>query len=443
MSLKDRINDFRSFFHVQLWSVKLRELSWQKRQLYIFIRIWFITFAEFKKDRIREKASNLTYFTLLSIVPVIAMAFGISKGFGLEKTLEKQLANFFAGQEEIQNNILSIAQNMIESANGNVITGVGLVLLLYLVMRLLNHIEITFNVMWDIKKNRPIHRKLSDYISVMILGVLLVVLSSSATYYILTEVDKLGNHDEYQEIKSGVVFLIKLVPYALIWLLLFLLYLIFPNTRVKVWPALIAGIIAGSAYQITQWGFITFNFVFSRYNAIYGSLAILPLFLIYIQLSWFIVLIGAELAYAMQHYNTWVPDTDRLKMSLRHRKKMALIIMHRIIKRFENAESPISVSQLSAMGSVPSRFIAEICYDLEKANLINRIENEKGEDFFQPAYDIQKMNIQAVLNQYESDGADDFDNTKSEAFKKLEKSLHDMNEGAMKSDKNLLLKDLA
>lgn len=441
MNLKERLNDARHFFLVDLWSVKLHELPWRTRQFYIFTRVWFITFAEFKKDRIREKASNLTYFTLLSIVPVIAMAFGISQGFGLEKTLEKQLGNFFAGQEEIQGSILAIAQKMIESSNGNVITGVGLVLLLYLVMRLLNHIEITFNVMWDIKKNRPLHRKLSDYISVMILGVLLVVLSSSATYYILTEVDKLGNQGDYQDLKSGVIFLIKLVPYALIWLLLFLLYLIFPNTRVRVWPALIAGIIAGSAYQLTQWGFITFNFVFSRYNAIYGSLAILPLFLIYVQLSWFIVLIGAELAYAMQHFRTWVPDTDRLKMSLRHRKKMALIIMHRIIKRFENASDPITIDELSGMGNVPSRFIGEICYDLEKAGLINRIESE-GDDAFQPAFDIQQMTINSVLNKYESDGTNNFDNTKSDAFIRLEKFLKEIDTSVEKSQSNLLLKDL-
>ena len=442
MNLNDRIASIRNFFHVKLWSVKHDELPWKTRQLYIFLKIWFITIAEFNKDRIREKASNLTYFTLLSIVPVIAMAFGISKGFGLEKIMEKQISSFFAGQQEIQKNIMSIAQNMIQAANGNVITGVGLVVLLYLVMRLLNHIEITFNVMWDIKKHRPIHRKLSDYISVMVLGVLLVVLSSSATYYILTEVDKLGSTQAYSEIKSGVVFLIKLIPYSLIWLLLFLLYLIFPNTRVKVRAALIAGIVAGSAYQLTQWGFITFNFLFSRYNAIYGSLAILPLFLIYIQLSWFIVLIGAELAYAIQHYNTWIPDGDNLKLSLRHRRKMALIIMYRIIRQFEQAKNPISIAQLSAKGSVPTRFIAEICFELEKARLINRIESEKGEEFFQPAYDIQQMSIQSVLNQYESYGSEDFDNIKSDAFVQLEKCLDQMNHQSEKSKQNLLIKNL-
>ena len=441
MKLKEHLPNLRKFFFESLWSTKLKDIPRKRRHLYIFLRIWIITFDEFKKDRITEKASNLTYFTLLSIVPVIAMAFGISKGFGLKGVVEKQMESFIT-EKAIREQISGFAEKMIDSANGGVVAGIGLVVLLYLVMRLLTNIEVTFNVMWDIKKNRPIHRKLSDYISVMILGVLLIVMSSSTTVYIHTEIDKLGSPNDYNEIKSGVIFLIKLVPYALIWLLLFLLYLIFPNTRVKVGPALIAGIVAGSAYQVTQWAFIEFNFVFSRYNDVYGGLAILPLFIIYIQLSWFIVLIGAELAYAMQYYNIWVPDNDRLKLSLRHKRKMALIVMYRIIKRFNDGESPISISQLSAMGSVPSRFISDVCYELERANLINRIESEKGEDFFQPAFDIQKMTIMNVLNKFESIGANDFDNTKSEAFIKIEDSLKEMDELFQTSNANVLLKDL-
>ncbi len=443
MSLAERIADIKKFFMIDLWSVKLKDLSFQKKLLYKFLRIWIITFTEFNKDRIREKASNLTYFTLLSIVPVIAMAFGISKGFGLEDTLKEQLGNFFTGQEQVLDNIWGFAEKMVEDANGGVITGIGLVILLYTVLRLLNNIEVTFNVMWDIKKHRPLHRKLSDYISVMILGLLLILMSSSATVYIAAEVNKLGSATgDFSQIKSGVLFMIKLVPYALIWLLLFLLYLIFPNTRVKVVPALIGGIVAGTAYQLTQWGFINFQFAFSRYNAIYGSLAILPLFLIYIQLSWFIVLIGAELAYALQHYDNWVPDNDKLKLSLKHKKKIALLIMHRIVNRFEDGEMPISVRGLASMGSVPYRFISEICYELEKSGLLTRVEGEKGDDLYQPAYDIQKMTILNVLSRYESEGKGDFDDQKSETFQSLEKTLEGIDEMIGKSKSNVLIKDL-
>jgi len=443
MIIADQIKQIKHFFLVDLWSVKLKNLPRRKRWLFKFLRIWMITIWEFKKDRISEKASNLTYFTLLSIVPVIAMAFGISKGFGLENVLERQLSNFFTGQEEVLENVLSYANKMIESANGGVITGIGLVILLYTVLRLMNNIEVTFNVMWDIKKHRPVHRKLADYISVMILGLLLILLSSSITVFIASEVSKLGaSPGEYSGLKSGVLAIIRLIPYGLIWLLLFLLYLIFPNTRVKIVPALVAGIVAGTAYQLTQWGFITFQFAFSRYNAIYGSLAILPLFLIYVQLSWLIVLAGAELAYAMQHYDTWVPESENMKMSWLHKKKVALLLMHRIIKRFEEGKSPTTVRQLASKGSVPYRFILEICYDLEKAGLINRMGGDRDEDRFQPAFDIQAMDIVNVLKTFESEGLSDFDDQKSQIFQKIENAIDSMDELSKNSEHNKLVKNL-
>ena len=439
--IKDRIEEVKNFFMIELWSVKFRELTWKQRVIYKFLRVLIITITEFKKDRIREKASNLTYFTLLSIVPVIAMAFGISKGFGMERILREQLSLFFTSGEVLKY-IMEFANKAIETANGGVITGIGVVFLLYTVINLLNNIEVTFNVMWDIKKHRPLHRKLSDYISVMILGLVLLFLSSGVTVFIASQVTNLGSSGEYLELKSGISFLVKMIPYMLIWLLLFLLYLIFPNTRVKVVPALVGGIIAGTAYQLTQWGFITFQFAFSRYNAIYGSLALLPLFLIYIQLSWFIVLIGAEIAYALQHYETWVPDNENLKMSLNHKKKIALIMMYRIIKRFEMGEGPITIKELSGMGSVPYRFVGEICYELEKSGLLIRSEGEKGDDLYLPAFDINQMDIHSVLNKYESDGLKDFDKTKSHAFQRLEKALRDKDDLFKQSDCNILLKDL-
>ncbi len=441
MRLKDRIPLLRNFFIVDLWSVRLRDLPFWKKVLYKLLRVIIITLTEFKKDRIMEKASNLTYFTLLSIVPVIAMAFGISKGFGLEDVLEEQLALFFASPEVLQY-IMEFANKAIESTNGGLITGIGMVFLLYTVMRLLNNIEVTFNVMWDIKKHRPIHRKLADYISVMILGLVLLFLSSGVTVFIATQVNSIGADHQFSEIKSGISFLVQLIPYGLIWTLLFLLYLIFPNTRVKVVPALVAGIIAGTAYQLTQWGFINFQFAFSRYNAIYGSLALLPLFLIYIQLSWFIVLMGSEISYGLQHYDTWVPENDKLKMSYEYKKKIALIVMHRIIKRFEDGKGPVTVHELSAMGSVPYRFIGEICYELEKCGLVSRSESEKGDDRYLPAFDIQKMDVHTVLSKYETNGLREFDKTRSPAFQHLEVLLCEEQELFKKSKFNVLLKDL-
>ena len=443
MTFKTRIAQIKQLFSFDIWRIQIEKEPTYKRWLLKLLRIIIITFSEFKKDRVHEKASNLTYFSLLSIVPVIAMAFGISKGFGLENLLEKELGTFFKGQEEVLTYVMGFASKMIDSTNGGIVTVIGSVILLYTVMRLLNTIELTFNVIWDTKKSRPIHRKLTDYMSVMVLGVFLIVLSSSATVFIASQIQNLQSDiGLFSELKSGVLFLISLVPYAFIWLLLFLLYLIFPNTRVKVVPALFAGVIAGTAYQLTQYGFINFQFAFARYNAIYGSLALFPLFMIYLQLSWFIVLFGAELAYALQHVSTWKPDNDNLKLSLEHKKKVVLLIMHRIVRRFVDKKNPVSVRQLAKMGNVPYRFIREICNDLEKSGLTSRMEGEKGEDVYQPAFDVQQMDIITVLNKYESDGLGHFDDTRSGTFLNIEDAILQMEVLLSKSKSNVLLKDL-
>lgn len=443
MNIKRYIVQLKQLFTIDIWRIQIDNQPNYRRWLLKLIRIILITFSEFSKDRVHEKASNLTYFSLLSIVPVIAMAFGISKGFGLEKLLEKEMGTLFKGQEEVLSYVLGFASKMIDSTNGGIVTSIGLVVLVYTVMRLLNTIELTFNVIWDTKKSRPIHRKLTDYMSVMVLGVLLVVLSSSATVFIASQVQQLEyDIGLFKELKSGVLFLINLIPYTFIWLLFFLLYLIFPNTRVKVVPALIAGILAGTAFQLTQQGFITFQFAFARYNAIYGSLALFPLFMIYLQLSWFIVLFGAELSFALQHASSWEPDNEDLKLSLGHKKKIMLLLMHRIIKRFADKEKPVSVKELAKMGSVPYRFIREICYELVKIGLISRLEGDKEEDRYQPAFDIQKMDMVTVLNMYESEGMGHFDRTASNAFMAIEESFSEMDDLLSKSKSNVLLKDL-
>ena len=184
------------------------------------------------------------------------------------------------------NNVLPLAQKMLSGASGGIITGISLVVLIFTVIRLLMNIESAFNDMWDIKKSRRWERKISDYVAVILLGPILLIVASSATVFVTSQIQSLITEIEIlSQFKSGIFFLVKLLPYTLIWLLLFLLYLIFPNTRVKVFPALLAGIVAGTLYQLTQWGFINLQFAFSRYNAIYGSIVFLPLFLIWLQVE--------------------------------------------------------------------------------------------------------------------------------------------------------------
>lgn len=222
--------------------------------------------------------------------------------------------------------------------------------------------------------------------------------------------------------------------------MLFGLYLIFPNTRVKFWPALFAGIVAGTLYQLNQQAFISLQFAFARYNAIYGSIAFLPLFLIWLQISWLIVLFGAEICYGAQYIDQWEMNTEKLRISLSHRRKLVLLLLYRVVKKFEKGQGAMSLNDLAGQVNIPRKYVVDICYELERSGLITRIEAD--DVAYQPSFDIHKMDLHTILSKYEKEGMGDFDPRKSKAFTAIEGALEQIESKWKKSEANVLLKDL-
>lgn len=396
-----------------------------------------IALSDFNKDRITEKASALTYFSLLSIVPVLAMAFGIAKGFGLENYLQEELGKFFSGQETVLKTSLEFASRMIENAKGGIIAGISFVFLIYAVLRLMYNIEISFNQIWN-TRSRTWQRKLSDYLAIMIIGPVFVILSGSATALVTSQ---LNNLSEQFEVLSYLKPLISFGRYVLIWLFLALLYLIFPNTRVKLFPALAAGILAGTAYQLTQLAWLEVQVFLSSYNAIYGSFAAFPLFMIWLQLSWLIVLFGAEYAFATQHAITWHYDSKSMQMSGIHKRKVTILILRHIVKNFEMGSKPLTVSDLSAIVQIPYRFIKDICDELVEVGLLNKVANEEAE-IYQPALDINRIDIHTVLRKVEYKGFNELKTNEDELYEEIESLMQTIDETIKQSPGNKLLKEL-
>ena len=330
-AIKISINKLIQFLEVDVWRTSLASLPRFKSFVYRIIRIVLLAIKGYQKDDCASQASALTFLSILSVVPVLAMAFGVSKGFGLEKGLQAYVLKSFAGHEDIMMQSFEYAQKMLDSTRGGLIAGIGLVILLYTVMRLLNNIEVTLDKIWEITKHRTFVRKLTDYLAIILIGLILVILSSSATVFISTQIKYLSEQISLLgAVQPLILFGIKLIPYTLIWLLFTLTYIILPNTRVNFKSALIAGIIAGTLYQLLQWGYINFQVGVSRYNAIYGSFAAFPLFLIWMQFSWLIVLLGAEISFAHQNADKYQFDNDTLQISPRHKKLIALLIVKKI-----------------------------------------------------------------------------------------------------------------
>lgn len=407
MALKDRIHSIRQFLEVDIWNVKVSTLPTWTAIWYKQLRILIISIVEFSKDRVSETASALTYFSALSVVPVLAMAFGIAQGFGLEKYLTQELNRFFSsGQSAVLEKALEFSKSMLATANGGVITGISFVFLIYAVLRLLNNIEVSFNIIWQ-AKSRTWQRKLSDYLAIIIIGPIFVILSGSVTAFVVTQLDQLATEIE---ILGYLKPLIQFSRYVLIWILLTILYLIFPNTQVKIWPALIAGVVAGTAYQVTQIAWIEAQVFLSKYNAIYGSFAALPLFLIWLQLSWTIILFGAEYAYATQNANSWRYNNQKIMPSHNHKWQITLLVLKHIVNNFKEGKPPLTLSEVSKLVQIPYRFIREVCLDLVKADILVQVATEDDGESFSPAQDINKLDLYTVMKRVNDIGFNELKN---------------------------------
>ncbi|HQP12356.1 MAG TPA: YihY/virulence factor BrkB family protein, partial [Candidatus Omnitrophota bacterium] len=323
------------FLKVDIWRIRMHKLSRTKSFWLKQLRIMLLAFRGFDEDKCQLRASALTYYSLLSIVPLVAMAFGIAKGFGIEKILEKQLYEKLAGQEEVVERIISFSQTLLETTKGGVIAGVGVAILFWTVIKVLGNIESSFNDIWGIRKSRTWGRKFSDYLSIMLICPLLLIMSSSITVLVTSQVKLVVEKISFLGVLSPAIFMIlSLLPYCVIWVLFTYIYIFMPNTSVSFKSGLFGGMIAGTIYQIVQWIYINFQVGVAKYGAVYGSFAALPLFLVWLQMSWIIVLFGAEISFAEQNVETYELEPDCLKASHTYKRLLALRIVQLSVKRF-------------------------------------------------------------------------------------------------------------
>ncbi len=386
----------------------------------------------------------MTLYSLLAVVPIVAIAFAIAKGFGLDQDLEKEISKNFEAQQEVLNWLISHARDALRETKGGYIAGIGIIILFWSVMELLGHIESSFNHIWQIRTSRPWYRKFTDYLTIMLIAPVLIIISSSATVFITTQLtgfmEKAPILDAF---KPLITFLIKFIPYLLTWIGLTLLFIVMPNTKVKFWSALVAGIVAGTILQILQWLYIDLQFGISKLNTIYGSFAAIPLLIIWLQASWTIVLLGAELSFANQNVSRYEYESEALNISYSQKRSLVIMIMHFIIRNFATGERPPGAGTIAGHLKIPVRLINDILQDLNNVGLVSVIhENEKKERLYQPGMDINKLTLSYVLLKLDRHGVEQKTVQKNKEYIKIESILEKFDKLAAKSDMNILIKDL-
>ena len=445
MMPREKISRMRKLLQTDIRNLRLDAFLPPKgRPGLAWLGILLVSVRKFIQDASLLRASALTFYTVLSVVPIMAMAFGIAKGFGAAKLLEKQILENFPAPEAVLLRILEFANNMLENTRGDAIAGIGIVVLFWTVIKVLSHIERSLNAIWQVEKHRSFLRKFSDYLSIILVSPVLIILSGSTTVFITTRLQDISDRVALiGYFAPAIFFSFKLIPYVLIWIVFTLIYTIMPNTRVRLKSALVAAVVAGTLYQLLQWGYIKFQVGVAQYNAIYGSFAALPLFLVWLQLSWSIVLFGAQISYVHQNMDALDPYPDYRELSFRLKKLLCLSITRMLVQKFEKGEPPSTLAQVSKALEIHPRLTRQLLDDLCRAGILSRVHIESTDaEGYQPGLDIHGISISRVIGALERIGLNALPSGQVPDVPVLSEKMEPLEKIVENSKDNSLLKDI-
>ena len=416
---------FQTVFHFltkELWRTSVHQNEGLKDKMLNLLRTLYLAVRGFDADRLSVRASALTYTTLLAVVPVAAITIGIGRGFGFQSMIEKELTNMLPGQTQLLEMLFKFVEKYLEVAQSGLVIGIGIVFLIASVWTILQSIEVAINDIFQTKSTRGVARQLSDYLSTMLLLPTLLVLSSGFSVYLKTAIAQ----TRLLEMLSPVLnTLMTLIPYFISWLGFTLLYIILPNTKVKFGNAVLAGFIAGFIFQAFQFLYISGQIWVSRYNAIYGTFAAIPLFLLWLQFSWTIVLFGAEIAFASQNVQNFYFEKEVKNVSHRYRYFITILVMNPLCKRLSEGKGALTPNEISSEYHIPIRLTNQVLNTLFELQLITKTDSftVKHTAAYIPAVDINTLTVGGLFSQLFEYGSEDF---------KLDiKSLHKNQWGAL------------
>ena len=438
------LSEIIQFLKSDIWKIPEKQFSLLRRFLINAVRVILITLKGLRQNDIHLRASGLTFYSILSIAPVLALGFGIAKGFGFEKALEGLIYEQLQGQEQAAEKVVDFARATLENVRGGLVAGIGLVILFYTVIKILSHIESSFNDIWGIARPRSLGRKITDYFSLILICPVFFFVSSAVAVFLASEVRSATQEVWLLEAVGPVISLgLKLLPYVLLWFLFTFLYIFIPNTRVNFTSALLAGIIAGTIHGIFQQAYIIFQVGVSKYNAVYGSFAALPLFFIWLQISWLIVLLGAEVAFAHQNVNTAKYERETRLVSHSFKRLLSLQITHFLVKQFSSPKAAWDVMELSRALEIPIRLVNQILGELVDAGILSKVSVDGDRDVgYQPARDTDTLTIKYIVDALEKNGVDDIPVGRSQALEKLSDNLKVFSDTLEASPANQRLKDI-
>ncbi len=426
------------FISNNLWNIRLDKISNKRNGILLKqLRIFALAVKGFNEDNCLTKATALTFYTLFSIVPILALVFSIAKAVGYEKDLQDKILGNYPDYASFLTTAFTSANNMLANTKGGLIAVFGIILLLWSVLKLLVSIEQNFNEIWEIKKGRTWIRKVTDYLTMMMIGPLLLIISGMLTVALQTKIGGI------QIIGFASVFIVKLIAYSLIVGVFTFLFMVLPNTKVNFRSAAVAGIFSTVMFELLQWAYIKFQIGANSLNVIYGGFAALPLFLIWLQYSWYVVLFGAELTFANQNVDHYELDHEIKNLSVRYKKVISLMIANLVVRNFYDGKKQLNAYEIATKLDLPIRLARNIINDFVETGVFVEIKNDALKEVtYQPGITESKFNVKFLFDAVEKKGINSLPIEDTQELIHIKRIMEELDENLNTHLGHLMVKDI-
>ena len=378
-----------------LWGVDISTLPFWRRKLITALRITYAAGRDLVDGHLTLQAMSLVYTTLLSLVPLLAVSFSVLKGFGVHNQMEPFLLGVLEPFGERKLEVTSQIIGFVDNVRVGVLGGLGLGLLIYTVISLIQKIEQAFNYAWRVQSPRPLVERFSKYLSVIVIGPLLVfsALGTTASVASMVFIQRMRDIEAVGiMVDSGT----KLLPYLLIIAAFTFVYMFVPNTRVRLRSALVGAVVAGILWQTIGWGFASFIVNSANYMAIYSGFAIMVVFMIWLYLAWVILLVGASIAFYHQHPENLVARRRDVRLSARLKERLVLTAGYFIARGYVDEGVLWSVEELADQAGVPDESMESVLRPLQKHGLLTMTKDEPPR--YVPARALESIPLKVLLD---------------------------------------------
>lgn len=403
--------------------------------------LWFSA-KRYSADNHGQRAVALTYYTVFAIVPMAALLFGVAKGFDLDLKLKEELSRQLYQHKEILEWVCKFADTTLQQAQGGIVAGVGVVALIWTVLWLASNIERAFNDVWNLPSRKNIFRRFSDYLALILLTPLVLVILGASGVALRSIFNKLA--DAAPELGSALPCIFSIAadfsPLVIAIVFFTLIYFLAPNTKVRFGCALLAGIVAGILFQILQDGFIFLQTNIFKYNRIYGTFAVLPLFLVWLQWSWQIALFGAEIGFVSQNIDAGIFDNNgNSQENLMIRRANQLACAGMIYSNFAQGHGTTAMLQLAKGLNIPVALLTDQLNELTEKRIICTCSTEETLAY-SPGFPSDSFSAADCLAKL--DGSDEVISFEAEILNRSLLLLKNFDDRIRHTDGDPLLKDM-